>query len=153
MAQVKRHEQMATCYIPTKMLINCQGNITEIILTKTGILTLQPTCKVYTKNTIIYATKNFDSNYTKDYIPEFQLEKDINGKPFIENIKKIQFVNNNSLTAMGFGDLQKNVKSLEWLNKEVEDTIKLENTHNTNNFQTIVIGTITIGVLIFTYTK
>lgn len=100
---------------PIELIISCQDEVENIEINKAGILSLQPNCKAFTKNTIILAKYLGKNNFSKDYVPKFHLPRLT--EHFNDKIKLQQSEDENKIslnTAVKFNDLKVYAKSMSF---------------------------------------
>jgi len=141
-------------HIPLEVVISCQETVENTIINKTGLLTLKPNCKAFTKNTIILSKFQNKSNFSKDYLPSFHLPdytESINNKIKKQNI---QLDNSEEIRSpQRFNELKLHAKSLAALNKEIDNELISNNRQNITTTHSIGITVITIIIVGIILTK
>jgi hypothetical protein len=102
----------------THVTINCKQSAPEdLVLSKTGILSLAPACKAYTSTTILTSSyNNLTSNFTQ-VIPKVDILQDDCCLPHKDNISEL------SLTKLHISNL--NIDDLQLASHKLDDISKL----------------------------
>lgn len=135
------------------LIINCQDDVNNIRINGTGILTLKPNCKAFTKNNIILAKYLGKGNFSKDYVPQFQLPT---GKfnTIIKNQKENNANHHNSATK--FNDLNIYAKSMTALDEQLKNELTNEYKEKVTTVHTTALSAllmILLGITIFKISK
>jgi len=132
---------------PKKLVINCQEKISEIIIERTGLLKLDPQCKIHTKNAVIFATQCKNKNITTDFIPTFNLPDKIQFN-LIDNVKIWNYSIINEKVPQYFSDLKDSAKTLETIDQEITENLGTKSQKETNLTHSFGIGSIGIIIII-----
>ncbi|KAF0747617.1 Uncharacterized protein FWK35_00029923 [Aphis craccivora] len=132
---------------PKKLVINCQEKLSEIIIERTGLLKLDPQCKIHTKNTVIFATQCKNKNVTTDFIPTFNLPDQIQLN-LRDNVKMWNYSITNENVPQYFSDLKDSAKALETIDQEITENLKTNSQKQANLTHSFNIGSIGIIIII-----
>lgn len=132
---------------PKKLVINCQEKISEIVIEKTGLLKLDPQCKIHTKNAVIFATQCKNKNVTTDFIPTFNLPDQIQLN-LRDNVKMWNYSIINEKVPQYFSDLKDSAKAIETIDQEITENLKTNSQKQTNLTHSFSIGSIGIIIII-----
>lgn len=143
---------------PVELIVSCQDEVENIEINKSGILTLKPNCKAFTKNTIILAKYQGKSNFSKDYVPQFHLSKLT--EHYNDNIKQQKpLVNENKIslnTAVKFSDLKLYAKSMSALDEQITNELSSKSNDNIKMVHSAGLSTVALmltGIILFKIIK
>lgn len=129
---------------PAKLSVECNHNVSELVISGTGVLNLQPGCVGFYKN-LKFVTKL----YPRMYIPTVHSNFDIINDNCCKNINRLN--NNVSVPKIKSIDLN-NVKSFKGISDHLmEDLDKIKDPYNLNNHVSFPILSILSIMLVLSF--